>query len=211
MSDKLKNLSPNRRRVLKFMAIVGTSATYLNNYPLTEANAQTKQKGYGQDVDVNNPVVTWDKRLTPNQIKSLDVIGDLIIPTDDQSPSASHLKITDFVDEWVSAPYPEQEQDMETITNGLARLHALANKQDARYFHDLEADAQSTIFNSLANSVQDDAASAEDDTFFERIVYLYVGGYYTTDEGMEDIGYAGNVPIESFDGPPQEIRDMIGV
>ena len=96
MSKKQK-MTANRRRVLKLMAIAGTSAAYLQNYP-NMANAQVSQKGYGQDVDVNNPVVTWDKTLDANQLKSLSVIGDLIIPADDKSPSASQLNITDFVD-----------------------------------------------------------------------------------------------------------------
>ena len=205
------NLSPNRRRVLQLMAIAGTSMAYLQNYPHMAANAQTKQKGYGQDVDVNNPVVTWDKTLDANQLKNLSVIGDLIIPADDRSPSASALNITDFIDEWVSAPYPDQEKDRETIVNGLDRLNGEANKQDARYFHNLEADSQAAIFDKMAKAVEAESASGDDELFMERLVYLYVGGYYTTDEGMEDIGYAGNVPLEKFDGPPAEIRKLIGV
>ena len=211
MSDKQEKLSPNRRRVLQLMAVAGASAAYLNNYPNSSAKAQTKQKGYGQDVDVNNPVVTWDKTLNSNQLTNLTVIGDLIIPTDDKSPSASHLNITDFVNEWVSAPYPEQEKDREAIVNGLERLNIQANRQDARFFHNLNADQQATIFDTLAKSVEAGSASADDDFFFERLVYIYVGGFYTTDEGMADIGYVGNVPLESFDGPPEEVRKLLGV
>ena len=209
--SKNKHLSTNRRRVLQLMAIAGTSVAYLQNYPNMAANAQTKQKGYGQDVDVNNPVVTWDKTLDANQLKNLSVIGDLIIPADDRSPSASALNITDFIDEWVSAPYPDQEKDRETIVSGLDRLNTEANKQDVRYFHNLEADSQAAIFDKMAKAVEAESASGDDELFMERLVYLYVGGYYTTDEGMEDIGYAGNVPLETFDGPPAEIRKLIGV
>ena len=144
-------------------------------------------------------------------VKSLSVIGDLIIPADDKSPSASQLNITDFVDEWVSAPYPTQEKDRATITYGLERLNTQANALDARYFHDLNGDQQAAIFDKLAVSVENETASEEEDLFMDRLVYIYVGGYYTTDEGMEDIGYAGNVPIETFDGPPAEIRKLIGI
>ena len=205
-----EKLSPNRRRVLKLMAVTGASAAYLHNYPHT-AEAQSRSEGYGQDVDVNNPVVTWDKTLDANQLKNLTVIGDLIIPVDEKSPSASHLSITDFVDEWVSAPYPDQQKDRDTIVRGLARLNGRANENDARYFYNLTEADQASMFDALAKSVEAGNASDDDDLFFERLVYLYVGGYYTTDEGMEDIGYAGNVPLETFDGPPAEIRKLIGV
>ena len=209
--SKSQKLSPNRRRVLQIMAVAGTSAAYLHNYPHMAAEAKPRQQGYGQDVDVNNPVVTWDKILNSNQLNNLTVLGDLIIPADDKSPSASHLNITDFVNEWVSAPYPDQQQDRETITAGLERLNAKAKKKDARYFYNLKADDQAAMFDDLAKSVEAGNTGEDDDQFFTRLVYLYVGGYYTTDEGMADIGYAGNVPLESFDGPPEEIRKLIGV
>ncbi len=210
MNNKIK-LTANRRRVLQLMAISGASAAYLQNYPHMAAEAQTRSEGYGQDVDVNNPVVTWDKTLDSNQLKNLTVIGDLIIPADDKSPSASYLDITDFINEWVSAPYPDQQEDRKTITEGLIRLDQMANNEDQRHFHGLSATRQEKIFDELAKSVEAGNASDDDDRFFSRLVYLYVGGFYTTDEGMADIGYVGNVPLESFDGPPEEIRKLIGV
>ena len=183
MSKEKQQLSPNRRRVLKIMAVAGTSAAYLQNYPHMAAKAQTRQEGYGQDVDVNNPIVTWDKILNTNQLKNLTVIGDLIIPADEKSPSASRLNITDFVDEWVSAPYPDQQEDRKVITEGLERLNKKANAIEARYFHSLSSNQQATMFDTLAKSVEAGKASPEDEKFMERLVYLYVGGYYTTDEG----------------------------
>lgn len=203
-------ITANRRKVLKLMAVAGTSAAYLQNYPRM-ADAQTRSEGYGQDVDVNNPVVTWDKTLDSNQLKNLTVIGDLIIPADDKSPSASFLDITDFVNEWVSAPYPDQQKDRDTIIRGLARLNGRANENDVRYFYNLSAAQQTDMFETLAKSVESGNTTDDDALFFERLVYLYVGGFYTTDEGMADIGYVGNVPLETFDGPPEEIKKLIGV
>lgn len=210
MSKKIK-LTANRRKVLQMMAIGGASAAYLQGYPHMAAKAQSNSKGYGQDVDVNNPVVTWDKTLNNNQLKNLVVIGDLIIPADDNSPSASYLDITDFINEWVSAPYPDQQADRKTIIEGLMRLDKAANALGKRYFYSLDAQSQAKLFDDLAKMVEEERASESDKAFFDRLVYLYVGGFYTTDEGMADIGYVGNVPLEKFDGPPEEIRKLIGV
>lgn len=209
MSKQKTTLSPNRRRVLQLMAIAAPTAAYLANIP--DALAQTRSQGYGQDVDVNNPVVTWDKTLNSNQLKNLAVIGDLIIPSDDKSPSASQLNITDFVNEWLSAPYPDQQEDRKVILDGLALFNAQANSNDKRYYHELDGEIQAGLFDAIAKSAEDGTASAQDEKFFERLVYIYVGGYYTTDEGMADIGYVGNVPLETFDGPPQEVRDLLGL
>ncbi len=209
MSEQKTILSANRRRVLQLMAISVPSAAYLAN--VTEAMAQTRSEGYGQDVDVNNPVVTWDKTLNGNILKNLDIIGDLIIPADEKSPSASHLNITDFVNEWLSAPYPDQRADKMTILEGLSKLDAYANKQDKRYYHELDKSTQARLFDNIASAVEAGMASEQDEKFFERLVYIYVGGFYTTDEGMADIGYVGNVPLETFDGPPAEVRKILGL
>jgi len=208
--QKKPAITANRRRVLQMMAIAGTTAAVAGNF-VADASAQIKSQGYGQDVDVNNPEVTWDKTLNGNQLKNLDVVGDLIIPADDKSSSASRLNITDFVNEWVSAPYPIQEEDRKTVLSGLDWLNGQANAEDVRYFHELAAGRQAAIFDKLASRVEAGTASGGHTLFMERIVYLYVGGYYTTDEGMEDIGYVGNVPIETFDGPPQEVLDKLGL
>jgi hypothetical protein len=47
--------------------------------------------------------------------------------------------------------------------------------------------------------------------FFKRYRDLTAGGYYTTPEGMKDIGYVGNVPLPSFDGPPPEVLRKLGL
>ena len=38
-----------------------------------------------------------------------------------------------------------------------------------------------------------------------------MGAYYGTPAGWKAIGYVGNTPLASFDGPPQEVLDRVGV
>ena len=40
---------------------------------------------------------------------------------------------------------------------------------------------------------------------------LCAGGYYSTPEGWKAIGYVGNVPLITFDGPPNEVLEKAGV
>ena len=64
---------------------------------------------------------------------------------------------------------------------------------------------------SVATAVASESASEAQAEFFNKIVFLFVGGFYTTQEGMKDIGYVGNVPLQKFEGPPPEIRRRLGV
>lgn len=208
-TDK-QTLSINRRRVLQIIA-AGSAATLLDGGSLMAKGMNTQSQGYGTDVDMNNPVVTWDKVLTDGQLKTLTILGDMIIPTDEKSPAASTLNIADFINEWLSAPYPAQQADREIILSGLKWLDQEASKQQTRYFRNLSEENQITVFDNLATSVAAGQADEVQEKFFERLVYLFVGGFYTTEEGMKDIGYVGNVPMATFEGPSAEIRRKLGV
>lgn len=47
--------------------------------------------------------------------------------------------------------------------------------------------------------------------FFDRFRDLVATGYYTTAEGMKDIGYIGNVPTKTFEGPSEELLKKLGL
>ena len=38
-----------------------------------------------------------------------------------------------------------------------------------------------------------------------------MGGYYTTNEGAQEVGYVGNVALAKFDGPPPEVLKFLRV
>jgi hypothetical protein len=47
--------------------------------------------------------------------------------------------------------------------------------------------------------------------FFRRFRDLVAVGYYTTPEGMKEIGYVGNLPLARFEGPPAEVVAKLGL
>ena len=40
---------------------------------------------------------------------------------------------------------------------------------------------------------------------------LTIGGFCTSPLGRQYLGYVGNVPLTSFDGPPPEVLKLVGV
>ena len=77
------------------------------------------------------------------------MLCDLIIPQDAESPSASSVGVVDFIDEWVSAPYPSQRQDRKTILDGLAWLDTEANRRFQRAFSQLTESQQTAICDDI--------------------------------------------------------------
>jgi hypothetical protein len=47
--------------------------------------------------------------------------------------------------------------------------------------------------------------------FFARYRDLTIGGFCTSPQGRQYLGYIGNVPLTSFDGPPPEVLKLVGV
>lgn len=206
-------MSFSRRRVLQLMAASGAGAIYgaFPGMAMSSMATSSMDQGYGPDPDLFNPTVTWGKKLTEKQLTALTILGDIIIPEDQHSPKASDLDIADFVNEWLSAPYPQQQQDRVTVLDGLAWLDQQAQAQEGKPFIACTATSQAALFDRLAAAVESGTADEDQTQFFDRIVFLFVGGFYTTDEGMADIGYVGNVPLAKFEGPPPEVRRRLGL
>jgi len=152
--------------------------------------------GYGADPDLINPVVPWSRTMTAAQKDTAAALCDLILPADARSPAASAVGVPDFIDEWVSAPYALQQHDRKLILAGLEWL-----EQQSRYrFNSTFAsvnDGQASVL--LDSIVRPGESEKEPLLFFDRFRFLTVGAYYTTEAGIEDIGYIGNYP-----GPSDE-------
>lgn len=160
--------------------------------------------GYGSDPDLQKSTVPWSLTLSPQQRAVLRSIADLMLPADDRSPSGSALELDAFIDEWVSAPYPEQQRDRRWILGGLLWLDAESN---ARFGHDFSATSESerhSILDSIAYKDRAKPGYGRPTFFFSRLRALMLGGFFSRPEGMKDIGYIGNTPMSAYPGPSQE-------
>lgn len=80
--------------------------------PLGRALAQivslTVSTGYGTDPKLSADTVPWGRVMTREQLNLAAAVADTILPPSATSPVPSALSIQEFVDEWISAPYPTQ-------------------------------------------------------------------------------------------------------
>jgi hypothetical protein len=161
--------------------------------------------GYGQDPNLNKPVVPWPLTLDAQQRATLAIAADLMLPADDHSPSGAALHLDAFIDEWVSAPYPLQRADRRLILSGLAWLDA----ENMHRFHTGFAQASDAqrraIFDAIAFRKNIKPGDERPALFFARLRGLMLAGFYSLPEGIADIGYMGNNPILGpYPGPTEE-------
>lgn len=199
----------DRREAIKWMLTAGATVSALNLRVFgAETTATATATGYGRDpklLEIYKPGDLWPLTFSREQRRTVAALCDVILPADDRSPGAASVGVPDFIDEWISAPYLEQQADRKEILDGLAWLNAESRKRFGKDFADLSEEQQHRICDDICYGP---AAKAEFKTaarFFSKFRNLTVGGFYTTPQGWKDIQYVGNVPLTKFDGPPPEV------
>jgi hypothetical protein len=206
----------DRRTTIKWMLSAAATVPSLRFAIAGDAAARDvawNQAGYGTDPDLQKEWTSggpWPLTLTQNARATAKALADLIIPADDSSPSASSVGVVDFIDEWISAPYPQQRGDRPTVLNGLLWIEAESQKRFQKAFPAL-SDAQRAQIADDICTTKSKPEFADAAKFFAKFRDLTAGGFYTTPAGMKDIGYTGNVALTKFDGPPLEALKKAGL
>ncbi len=213
------NSRMDRRVALQWMLTAAATLTVRDpsalaaEGPGATASAPMKAKGYGPDpsmVKFYKPGDVWPLTMTEPQRRTATALCDVMIPADETSPSASAVGVPDFIDEWISSPYPGQAGDRTIVLEGLAWMDAESQRRFKAGFADLPMEQQHALCDDLCVS-KPKPEHKKAASFFKRYRDLTAGGYYTTPEGMKDIGYRGNIPSATFDGPPVEALKHLGL
>ena len=209
----------DRRTTLKWMVAAAATVPSLQMSFGAEPGALARdvasgQKGYGTDPQLLKEWKAggpWPLTLTESGRLTAAALCDLIIPADDHSPAASAVGVVDFIDEWISAPYPQQRGDREIVLPGLAWIDEEAQRRFGKHFAAINDTQRSRIADDICSAAKAKPVFANAAKFFAKFRDLTAGGFYTTPVGMKDIGYVGNVPLERFDGPPPEALKKAGL
>lgn len=182
--------------------------------PAARGYGAATARGYGTDpnlVATYRPGELWPLTFTAAERRLGGVLADIIIPADEHSESASAVGVVDFIDEWVSAPYPDHQRDRTTVQHGLAWMDAEAGRRFGKGFADLDSASQHAICDDVCEESRAAAAHAEAAKFFALFRDLTAGAFYSTPAGRKDLNYIGNVPLARFDGPPPELIKALGL
>jgi hypothetical protein len=169
-----------------------------------EPPGDAKPKGYGNDPDLMHPTVPWPKTMSTRQLELSGVLADMILPPTATAPAPSAVGIPDFVDEWISAPYPDHQRDRGLVLSGLMWLDSEAGKRWGKSFTDVSGEQRLQLLTEVSTPpAQGEGAAAIRYGFFRRFRTISVGAYYSLERNFEEIGYVGNKALKAFP-PPTE-------
>lgn len=163
--------------------------------------------GYGKDPNLIMPIrAPWPKTLTAEQLTLVAVLSDILVPRDDNVPSASEVKVPDVIDEWISAPYARQQNDRLVILSGIQWIDDESQLRFKKSFRHLDNIQQIQIMDDISYSNKEIPSEfANIVSAFSVFRKLVLAAFFCTPEGTKDLGYIGNVPIiGDYPGPTDE-------
>lgn len=213
----------DRRTTIKWVLAAGAALPLLGRHVAyggatpagaSPAGAKATARGYGTDPNLvkdYRPGELWPLTLTASQRRLAAILADIIIPADEHSPAASDVGVVDFMDEWVSAPYPDYQRDRSIVLGGFVWLDAEAARRFSKGFSDLGAAEQRRICDDICDEAHATAARRAAAHFFALYRDLTAGAFYSSPAGRKDLNFIGNVPLASFDGPPAALLKALNL
>jgi gluconate 2-dehydrogenase gamma chain len=138
--------------------------------------------------------------FSPEEMATITILADIIIPRDEISGSASDAKVPDFI-EFIVKDKPEHQVPMR---GGLRWLDLQSLKRFDKPFANLNTTQQLELIDKIAYPLKAKGEDKQGSAFFSLMRNLTISGFYTTPMGVQDIGYMGNKPNQ-WNGVPDEV------
>lgn len=206
----------NRRDSLKALGLIAAgSAAVLTNNSCDNKTAKTGDVAAGENPDKLPGVQDFEYERTKSlyeetyfdehEMATIAVLADIIIPKEGEHPSATEVKVPDFI-EFIVKDLPSYKLPMR---GGLKWLDIHANKRFGNVFVKLKPEEQISIVDEIAYPKKAKPEVSQGVSFFNTMRDLTCSGYYTTKEGIADIGYMGNRP-GVWTGVPDDVWKSYG-
>ena len=147
-----------------------------------------------------------EKFFTDHEMATITILADIIIPKDDVSGSASDAKVPEFI-EFIVKDMPNHQVPMK---GGLRWLDMQCLTRYEKSFKDCSQQQQIELVDMIAYPKKAKPEMSQGVQFFRLMRDLTATGFYTSEIGVKDIGYAGNQPNQ-WNGVPDEVLQQYKV
>lgn len=144
--------------------------------------------------------------FTEHELATITVLSDIIIPADAVSGSASQAGVPGFI-EFIVKDKPELQVPMR---GGLRWLDLHSVKRHGKVFRESSGQEQIAVVNEIAYPQKAKPEVKQGVSFFNLMRNLTATGFYTSQMGIKDLGYAGNKPNQ-WNGVPNEVLRQYGL
>jgi len=195
--------------------LVGTVASSVLVDACKSADEKTKaveQPAAGSTIDRMKEEAEYEAKLeaekffTAHEMATIAVLSDIIIPKDEVSGSATEAGVPDFI-EFIVKDMPDFKTPMR---GGLRWLDMESYERLQKAFKDCDSKEQIELVDEIAYPEKAKPEMQRGVAFFNMMRNLTASGFYTSQIGVKDIGYAGNTPNQ-WNGVPDDVLKQYGL
>ncbi len=204
----------DRRKSIKAL-LIGAAASGVfieacknSDKKVTEQTTLSKFTGPERMVEENEHYkkVSAEKFFNEQELATITVLADIIIPKDAVSGSASDAKVTDFIAFIVL----EQTSHQVPMRGGLRWLDMQCLKRFEKTFTNCTEKQRIEMVDEIAYPKKAKPEMKQGVAFFNLMRNLTTTGFYTSEIGVKDVGYVGNVPNQ-WNGVPDDVLKQYGL
>ena len=202
----------DRRKYLKTLAASSVGAATLLQGCETAPKQEVKEAEVALNYDrtaaekIREKKLLAEKFFDDHEMKTITILGDIIIPKDETSGSASEAGVPAFI-EFIVKDQPKYQTP---LRGGLKWLDIQSLKRFDADFASCTPQQQIEIVDDIAFPEKAKPEFQQGVSFFNTMRDLTACGFFTSKMGIKDLGYVGNTPNQ-WDGVPEDVLAQYGV
>jgi gluconate 2-dehydrogenase gamma chain len=191
-------MSISRRDILKTLTLTAVTGSVLRVIPL-EAAEYAHRMVRAEKAAAENQAYA-PKFFSAHAYKTLQALCQAIIPSDEQAKGAIEAGAPEFIDLITS----ENKDYQVALGGGIMWLDNTCIDRYSKSYLDCTAAQQKEILDLIAfrKNAKQDASLGQGIEFFSLLRKLTADGYFTSEIGIEYLGYVGNTFVKDFLGCP---------
>lgn len=188
----------SRRDILKSLSMTALTGSVLRVIPLEAAeyaHHMVKAEKAATESNVYTP-----KFFSPHAYKTLQSLCQTIIPSDDEAKGAIEAGAPEFIDLLTS----ENKDYQVALGGGVMWLDNTCIDRYGNVYLDCPPEQQKEILDSIAyrRNAKRDPSLGQGIEFFSFLRKLTADGFFTSEIGINYLGYVGNTYMSEFPGCP---------
>lgn len=191
-------MSISRRDILKTLTLSAVTGSVLRVIPL-EAAEYAHRMVRAEKAAAESQAYT-PKFFSAHAYKTLQALCQAIIPSDEQAKGAIEAGAPEFIDLITS----ENKDYQVALGGGIMWLDNTCIDRYGQPYLDCTGAEQKEILDLIAfrKNAKQDPSLGQGIEFFSLLRKLTADGYFTSEIGIEYLGYVGNTFVKDFPGCP---------
>lgn len=191
-------MSISRRDILKSLTITAVAGSVLRVIPLEAAEYAHRMVRAEKDAAEDQAYAP--KFFFPHAYKTLQALCQTIIPSDEDAKGALEAGAPEFIDLITS----ENKDHQVALGGGLMWLDNTCIDRYGKVYLDCAPEQQKEILDLIAfrKNAKQDPSLGQGIEFFALLRKLTADGFFTSEIGIEYLGYIGNTFLKDFPGCP---------